>query len=223
MNPITGESLKRPPNPSRRSVLWVVLGLLGAGCVYDKDDPCGPNQVRWEDSSLCACAEGTAYSPEGCVACGEHALATPGGCVCETGYARTLPTDPCLEIPADIGAACTSDAECSPGFPHCQIGPVGGYCTATGCTSDADCTGGYACNLGAAPPFCQRPPVGAGKPCTSDAECAGTEATFCDTFISFSCLVRDCTLEPNNCFAGMECCNFGAFPICIPAGACLTP
>jgi hypothetical protein len=223
MNPITGGTPARPPHKNRRRALWVVLGLLGAGCIYDEDDPCSPNQVRWENSSLCVCAEGTAYTAEGCVPCGEHALASPSGCVCEAGYARTLPTDPCLEIPADIGMACTSDAECpSLAFPHCQLGTLGGYCTTTGCTSDADCTGGYACNLGGAPPFCQRPPVGAGRPCTSDAECAGTEATFCDVFVSFSCLVSACTIEPNNCFAGMECCAFGPTTICIPEGLCTT-
>lgn len=225
MSPITGRLRVQRPNPIPRRALWVALGLIGAGCVYDADDPCGPGQVRWEDSSLCVCAEGTAYTPEGCVSCGEHELATPTGCACEPGYARTLQTEPCLEIPADIGAACASDAEClNPSFPHCQLGGAEGYCTSINCASDADCTGGYACNLTGAPPFCQRPPVGAGQPCTTDADCAGTEATFCDTLFAHSCLVQNCTVTPNNCFGGTECCNVGGpLNLCIPAGACLTP
>jgi len=225
MSPINGGLPKQPPTHFGRRALWVVLGLLGAGCVYDDDDPCGPGQVRWEDSQLCVCAEGTAYTPEGCVPCGEHALATPNGCVCEMGYARTQPTDPCVEVPADIGTACSTDAEClSPTYPHCQQTTIGGYCTALDCTGDADCSAGYACNLTAAPSYCQRPPVGAGQTCTTDADCAGTEALFCDSVFSGICLVRDCTVTPNSCFTGMECCSNGPpVPICIPTGLCLQP
>lgn len=226
MSPMNGRLPEQPPPHFRRRALWVVLGLLGAGCVYDDDEPCGPGKVRWEDASHCVCAEGTAYTPEGCVTCGEHALPTPNGCVCEAGYARTLPTDPCVEVPADIGTACTTDADCpSAAYPHCQVTTFSNYCTVQNCTSDADCSAGYACNQTGTPSYCQRPPVGAGRTCASDADCAvDSEALFCDAFFTFTCLVRDCTVAPNNCFTGLECCANGPpVPICIPIGACLQP
>jgi hypothetical protein len=68
------------------------------------------------------------------------------------------------------------------------------------------------------------PPEGAGRPCTRAEDCAGSEALFCDTVMSQSCLVQDCNLDPDNCHPGMECCDvgFGLPPICIPNGACQT-
>jgi hypothetical protein len=64
------------------------------------------------------------------------------------------------------------------------------------------------------------------KPCTSEADCAGTEATYCDIFVSRSCLVQGCSLDPDNCFEGWECCDLSAFgipmPLCLPLGACTT-
>lgn len=225
MSPITGGLQGQPPHPMRRRALWVALGLLGAGCVYDSDEPCGPNEVRWQDSSLCTCADGYAYTIDGCVACGENAVSSPGGCVCVEGYARTQPTNPCEPIPEGIGTSCTTNAEClNPAFNHCQASTSGGYCTGLGCASDADCSGGYSCNLGTSPTFCQRPPQGVGRPCTSDAVCADSEALFCDTFVSGGCLVRDCTISPNSCFAGTECCDLSAFllpNLCIPVGQCM--
>jgi hypothetical protein len=209
----------------RRRALWMLLGLCSPGCVLDQDDLCGPNQVSWAGKERCVCAEGTAYTADGCVACGEHEQSSPNGCVCEAGFARSLPTQPCSPIPEGIGTACTSDAEClNPGYPYCQTSSAGDkYCTTIGCADSAGCNGGYACNTAATPPFCQRPPAGAGVPCTSDADCAGTEATFCDLFVSGTCLVRDCSVEPNSCFSGSECCDLSGFmlpKLCIPAGAC---
>jgi hypothetical protein len=44
--------------------------------------------------------------------------------------------------------------------------------------------------------------------------------------VSFSCLVPNCTLPPNDsCFTGKECCdltNFGLpMTLCVAAGACV--
>ncbi len=210
----------------RRRTLWAVLGLMSPGCVLDTDDRCGPNQVSWEGNERCVCAEGTAYTPTGCVPCGANEVASPAGCVCETGYGRSVPTDACAPIPEGIGTPCTDSSSClNPVFPHCQISPVGdGYCTTTGCTTAADCTGGYACNLLAAQPYCQRPPSGAGLTCSAEADCAGNEATYCDLFVSMTCLVQGCSLQPDSCFPGSECCdlsNFGLpITLCIPPGQC---
>lgn len=54
-------------------------------------------------------------------------------------------------------------------------------------------------------------PEGLGVPCTSDADCAGSEATFCDTLITRSCLVQDCELEGSDCPPGYECQDLSGF------------
>jgi hypothetical protein len=222
--PFIREPLGSPWRIVRALSQLTLLGLLSQGCVLDQDDPCGPNQVPWTGKERCVCAEGTAYTPAGCVACGEHEVSSPAGCVCEAGFARSVATQPCAPIPEGIGTPCSSDAEClNPGYPHCETPSTGGYCTSLGCVDSSGCNGGYACNTAASPPYCQRPPSGAGLSCTTDADCAGKEATFCDTFVTGTCLVRDCTLEPDSCFTGSECCDlsgFGLPALCIAAGAC---
>jgi hypothetical protein len=61
--------------------------------------------------------------------------------------------------------------------------------------------------------------------CETPDDCAGTEATFCDSFMTHSCQVQGCQVDPNDCFAGFECCDLSAFglpePLCIPTGACM--
>lgn len=219
-----------PRRPSRRRSKWrgVVLalpGLIALGCVLDDDDLCGPNQVIWGDDQRCVCAEGTMYTADGCVPCGANETSSPAGCTCDAGYARSGPGQPCLEIPAGIGDACASSAECTnPDYPHCELTGAGGYCTKQNCATPADCSGGFACNLNATPSYCQRPPVGAGQACAVPEDCAGTEAIFCDTIVSGTCLVQDCSLAPDDCFTGMECCDMSAFALpnlCIPEGQCL--
>ena len=66
-------------------------------------------------------------------------------------------------------------------------------------------------------------PTGEDMPCSSSADCAGFEATFCDTFVTGTCLVSGCTVVPDSCSAGKECCDLSSFglpPLCIAAGAC---
>jgi hypothetical protein len=54
--------------------------------------------------------------------------------------------------------------------------------------------------------------------------CEGKEASFCDSFVSGTCLVPNCTLAPDNCFVGKECCDLSSFglpiTLCVAAGAC---
>lgn len=208
-----------------RSALWGGLGLLGVGCVLDTDAKCDPGQSLWTGGERCVCAEGMAYTEEGCVPCGANEVGSPQGCVCVPGFARQSPLAPCIEIPEGIGAPCSTGADClNPAYPSCQASPLGErYCTSLSCASDDDCSGGYACELGSSPTYCRRPPTGAYMPCASDADCAGTEATFCDLAVSFSCLVRDCSVEPDSCFSGSECCDLSLFSLprlCIPEGQC---
>lgn len=216
-----------------RARLRVALGLTGAvlgSCVYDSSDRCGDHQVIWGDNVRCVCDEGSAWTQSGCVRCGKHEVPGANGCICEEGYARAAETEPCKEVPAGQGVACdtTSATACTdPDNNYCQVvSGTTGYCTKVGCTGPDDCEGGYACDTTKTPQVCLKPPVGIGKPCESDADCAGTEATYCDTFQNHACLVQGCTLEPDNCFPGWECCDLTAFgfpaPLCIPEGDCTT-
>ncbi|HSU41720.1 MAG TPA: hypothetical protein VLJ38_19210 [Polyangiaceae bacterium] len=124
-----------------------------------------------------------------------------------------------------LGSPCSTSEPCAdPTFGVCAPGADGsGYCT-NACAAAEDCSGGYACNTSAAESFCERPPSGTGKACTSDADCTGTESTYCDLFVTHACLVQGCTVSPNNCFSGTECCDLSAFgvpqPICVAEGGC---
>jgi hypothetical protein len=209
------------------ALLLLTLGALVAGaCVYDADDRCSPGQVLLTDSS-CGCAPGSAFTPQGCVPCAENEVAGPNGCICAEGLSRPTPDAACQAPPQELGVACdTQSAPCtSPTYDHCQIvSGSSGYCTTSGCSSSAECQGGYACDTAASPPFCRRPPLGAGNPCESPADCAGTEATWCDTFMTHTCLVQGCSVSAQDCFVGEECCDLSRFglpaPLCLPQGAC---
>jgi hypothetical protein len=177
------------------------------------------------DAARCVCDANSVYSATGCTPCGEHQVPGPTGCSCEPGY--TPSGSGCVEAPMGLGTPCTDATQCGdPTYPICATSTDGsGYCT-NGCAAAEDCTGGYACNTDTSASFCQRPPTGTGLSCTSDADCATTESTYCDTFVQHACLVQGCTISPNNCFSGTECCDLSSFgipqPICIPAGACTT-
>lgn len=193
------------------------------GCV-----PCGENEVVTPNGCGCAMGFARASASEACAPCGEHEVTSASGCICEVGFGRAAPGEPCAELEGGgAGSPCGNDAECmNPTYPHCHVRSTGaGYCTNLGCTGNGECSPGFTCvSSSSSPSVCLLPPDGAGRPCVGPADCAGTEALFCDTFQSQSCLVMECSLDPDNCFPGMECCSVGVgLPtICIPAGACTT-
>lgn len=203
-------------------VLFALLGAIPSACVYDSKDRCGPHQVMYEDLR-CVCDPQSATTATGCTPCGTDEVPGATGCVCKPGYTKPAEGGVCAPAPMGLGTACDAATPCTdPQYSHCEAGADGkGYCTNT-CASAGECTGGYACDTTAS--ICRRPPVGLAMSCTSDADCAGTEATYCDTFQSHSCLVQGCSLMPDNCFSGWECCDLSAFgiaqPLCIPQGAC---
>lgn len=208
---------------------WAGLFGLGfalqaaPGCLYDPDQPCGPDMVAYGDNLRCVCPEGSVSTADGCVACGAHEVASGTACMCEPGYSRATPSAPCIETPSGLGAECDpSSNACVDPYPHCEPAEGGGYCTTAGCTTNEECEGGYACNANS---VCQRPPVGLGMSCTTPADCAGTEATYCDTFVTQSCQVQGCEFAPDNCFSGFQCCDLSAFglpqPLCVPQGYCM--
>jgi hypothetical protein len=217
----------------RRSVVatlrraMATLALAAGACVYDADDRCSINEVLVDDTR-CECSEGSAYTPYGCVLCGENEVAGPNGCDCADGLSRPTPDADCQpNAPAALGAECNvASAPCGdPRYDHCHVSEGDdGYCTIAGCTTSADCDGGYACEVGAEPPFCRRPLVGLGRPCQSPADCAEGEANFCDMLVSHTCLEQGCSLEAQDCFGGQQCCDLSMFgvpvPVCLPPGAC---
>jgi len=218
-----------PKASKRRRVLWGALTIASVvGCLYDKDDPCGPNQVTLEGvpgvnegEEMCVCAPNTVPGPEGgCVACGAHEIVGATGCACEPGYARG-PDNVCAEVTGGAGLPCTTDAECLDlAAPHCEpsIGGDASYCTSQNCDATS-CGAGFSCNLAATPTYCQRAPTGFGEACASDADCASFDATFCNAFGGNVCYVRDCTQAPDSCTPGLHCCVLAAFAqpnLCLP-------
>jgi hypothetical protein len=196
------------------------------GCLYDSHNRCGDTLVQEGegDDARCVCPAGSYNSGTACVQCGAHEVATPSSCACEEGYSRPAEGQPCSEAPEGLGAECDPAAStCSAPYDHCEPSNDSGYCTTSGCASADDCEGGYACNDMS---VCQRPPVGLNNPCTTTDDCAGTEATFCDQFMTHACLVQGCSLDPDDCFAGYECCDLSTFgiptQICVTTGTCRT-
>jgi hypothetical protein len=209
---------------SCRHMRSTMAALLLSACVYDDGERCDPGQVLY-DELRCVCAPGLALGPNGCVPCGEHEVAGESGCVCADGYSRASAEATCEPVVTDQGNACSAEMPCTDAvYNHCEASGGNGYCTNTGCTTSADCAGGYACDTVVSPTICRRPPLGANQSCATSADCAGTEATFCDAVITHSCRVEGCSLAPDNCFEGTECCDLSGFgvplPICVAQGGC---
>lgn len=120
-----------------------------------------------------------------------------------------------------VASATACNGAPSPPLPTCSAHEVS---TAAGCL----CIAGYTRASATAPctelPATPSKPTGEDQPCTTDADCAGFEASFCDNFVSLTCLVRGCSVVPDSCFAGKECCDLSAFglpmTLCIAEGAC---
>ena len=136
----------------------ILAGTIAAttvGCVLSADR-CGPDEMLAGDR--CVCVGNAATTAHGCTPCGTNEVPGAMGCVCATGFVRG--TDgACAAAPAAMGVACSASMPCTDAtYNYCATSASGdGYCTTSGCTGDADCTGGYACNLTATPPYCQRP------------------------------------------------------------------
>jgi hypothetical protein len=213
-----------------RPLLSLAALLAGAvGCVYDPNHRCDDYEVLSADGRQCVCMPGAAMTAHGCTLCGANEVAGNGTCDCVAGYSRPAPGLACQQVPSAQGAACdTLSAPCTdPTYTTCHVtNGTAGYCTNVGCTTSAECPNGYACAVDAQPPYCRRPPVGAGRACQTSADCASSEATYCDSFMTHQCLVQGCALAPDNCFAGTVCCDLTSFgvpqPICVQSGTCPT-
>jgi hypothetical protein len=198
-----------------------------SGCVA-----CGTNEMPGASGCVCKSGHGRSTPAEACAPCGANEVTDlTGACICDAGFARTSPQEACAAITSGPGASCNASTPCSdPSFSYCRAAEgTEGYCTSQACTTSANCSTGYTCDLAASPSFCARPPTGLGNPCTSDADCAGNDATYCDLFVTKGCLVQGCSLSPDNCPEGYECCDLSAYmipkPLCvsIALGGCVTP
>lgn len=66
-------------------------------------------------------------------------------------------------------------------------------------------------------------PEGLGDPCTGPDDCAGTDATYCDTIVTQTCLVENCNVDNDDCYTGYQCCDLTMFQLptlCVPEGTC---
>ena len=202
----------------------MALGLL-ASCLYDADDPCGPNQSLDDALGVCLCEDGYAFSEEGCVACGKNEVSGPAGCGGKSGYqrdsegaCRKAETPP----PPSPPPSCEGDAGCEAEGEECESdGGCTGPDPSDTCQSDDDCEDGQSCKT--ATGVCMSPPEGAGMACEGDEDCASTDATYCDPYFKV-CVVQGCSIEPDDCFVGFECCDLSEFgvaqPLCVMEGFC---
>ena len=81
----------------------------------------------------------------------------------------------------------------------------------TGCTENADCPDNDYCDFTLALPVCVPPATGEDVSCDSPADCAGFEADYCESMVSFTCLVDKCSPEANNCSKDHICCDFSSY------------
>lgn len=141
------------------------------------------------------CSEGQEYSEEY-----DLCLCAPGMALTEEGCQK------CGRNEIAGAAGC----ECKPGFER-----AGERCErAKPAASEGDAGTGS----GAEP---EAPMSSLGKACTSNADCEGTDAEFCDTFVTMSCLVMGCELGGTDCPPGYGCQDLStlgaAEPVCAAA------
>jgi len=195
------------------------------GCVQ-----CGEHEVASQSGCVCESGYARETAEGACKECGENEVAGPNGCTCGDGYGRPDADSACVLCAEHEVTSSSGQCECEPGFARAAEGEA---CEAAAsnsgggeCTSDDDCADGSRCDLKVSPTACRKAPTGLNAPCTSDADCADTEATYCDTVYTNSCLVQGCTLDPDNCYPGTECCDLSAYgltqPLCVAEGACST-
>lgn len=140
--------------------------------------------------------------------CGDNLVDGPdeGICVCPAGKVQTA--NGCVECgPHEevVGNSCV----CEDGYVKNDAGDCEEAGGAGGAGGDSGTDGGGGL------------PMGLGMSCSSNDDCADTEATFCDTFMSHTCQVQGCSLDPNDCYEGAACCDFSAYglgTLCVPGG-----
>lgn len=139
--------------------------------------------------------------------CSEGMELVDRSCLCPEGSTLTE-TGSCLSC-GDNEVIAGSQCVCDEGYARAS----------EGICEQVDGAGGEGGSPGTEPD----PPSGLGDPCSSDDECTG-DAGYCDTFMSQTCLVAGCSLDPDDCYMGYECCDlsmFGLGTLCVPEGGCM--
>jgi hypothetical protein len=180
-----------------------------SGCLVD-DEKCGSNQVEIKgDTPTCVCIPGSVPDPRGygCHKCGEHEEVAAGMCQCSSGFTRMSPTGPCeMATGGVLGAACSTELPCADPYPYCASSGGQSFCTTRGCAANDDCEQDWKCSNPGADGFCVRP-MGLGKTCNDASACAGSEATFCESFMTKTCIIEKCVSDPGSCPSGNVCCD----------------
>jgi len=157
--------------------------------------------------SLCGCLVDSGAP------CGAHLrLDADGACVCLEGSA--LSDGACVPVVDDgvddSAGACEAGAGCA-------------------CTSSRGCPEGELCDSHDSE-RCVAAPSGLGAPCSGAADCAGTEATFCESFSTRTCVVQGCAARAGICPGDLVCCDYAVIgtSLCVPSdlapdGGCPAP
>jgi len=206
----------------RRRYRYLFLATALSGCLYDASDRCGPAMKFAPELATCVCDDNAVATGLGCVPCASDEVVVSGACACPAGATKNA--DHVCERVVGLGDPCADATSCtSEMYSMCApdtAGTAAGTCT-SGCASDADCGGAYTCATWEAVPYC-RPFAGLGKTCGTSADCADSDAQFCDTFQTHTCIVAGCTLGTDNCPRGSMCCDFSAYGLpTLCAEACL--
>lgn len=205
---------------------WAALWVLAtSGCITG-GDKCDAHQVEFDEGGyfLCVCEPGSVIDPSGvgCNPCGANEEAREEMCACKPGFAKLSPESGCEK--SEIGASCSSEAECPPTYPYCAAADAAGYCTARDCTANADCPEGWSCEEAAGIRHCAKPPTGLGTSCTSNDDCSAFAASYCDTIQTHSCILQGCAVGQGACPNEWACCDYSAllgapFSTCAPPSA----
>ena len=187
--------------------LIFAIAAIG-GCVYDANNLCGPHMTYDTALDACLCADNAIVDGLRCTPCAADQVVIAGACGCAAGSAENA--DGVCERITGLGDACASASDCTnPAYAYCAPGVAGPTCTST-CTDDTGCADAYTCATWEPQPYC-REFVGLGASCTSSADCAGTDATFCDTYQSHTCIVGGCSVDESACPRGTLCCDFSQY------------
>jgi hypothetical protein len=190
----------------------LVMLVTAGGCVYDTSERCGPAMELDATLDVCVCAPNAVVTGLGCTACTVDEVVVNGACGCAPGSTKNS-DNVCARV-AGLGDSCDSATPCTDAKYSFCAPTTGGVATSNTCTqacsSDADCDSAYTCATWETQPYC-REFEGVGKTCSSAADCAGTDAMFCDTFQSHTCIVNGCSLSANECPKGTMCCDFSSF------------
>jgi hypothetical protein len=204
-------------------LMLLSIALFGAiGCLYDPDRACGANMLFNPERQICVCNDTAIPVAGGCQPCAADEVVVGGACACPDG--QTKNQDNVCATVAGLGDPCAAETGCNDAtYSVCAPSTAGssaGTCT-KGCASDADCDGAYTCATWEAAPYCRKF-AGAGASCSAQADCAGGDAEFCETYMSHTCFVANCTLGVNDCPRDTQCCDFSPYglpnlcsPVCL--------